>query len=164
MTAWKKAVSVALVGSTLMLGACANTGEQPGQKETIGTVAGAVLGGILGSKLGDGEGRLWATGAGAALGAWLGNNIGRSLDEQDKAMLGSTSQAAFEHTKTGTTSSWRNPDSGNSGTVTPTRTFQKSNGTYCRDFEQVVRVDGVDETATGTACRQNDGTWVVMND
>ncbi|MCW8915862.1 MAG: RT0821/Lpp0805 family surface protein [Magnetovibrio sp.] len=162
MTFVKNAISVTLVGSLIMLGGCSTTQDQ-GQKETVGTIAGAVLGGIIGSKMGKGEGQLWATGAGAVLGGWLGKSIGRSLDEQDKAMMNRTSQASLEHTSTGSTSTWRNPDSGHSGSVTPTRTYQKSNGTYCREFEQVVNVDGEDHVATGTACRQADGSWRVVN-
>ena len=156
-----KKIAIALVAVTPLLGAC-DTTQQAGQKETIGTVAGAVLGGIIGSKVGKGEGQLWATGAGAVLGGILGSSIGRGLDEQDKAMMDRTSQAALEHTTTGSVSSWKNPDSGHSGTVAPTRTYQRTDGTYCREFEQYVTVDGVSERATGTACRQDDGSWKIV--
>ena len=154
--------TLAMCAAVVLLGACDTTGQR-GQKETIGTVAGAVLGGLIGSKMGQGEGQLWATGAGAVLGAILGSEIGKTMDEQDRAMMERTSQASLEHTRTHTTSAWSNPDTGNSGTVTPTRTYQRADGTYCRDFEQTIVIDGEAVVADGTACRQPDGSWRIVN-
>ncbi|RDD62548.1 RT0821/Lpp0805 family surface protein [Ferruginivarius sediminum] len=141
--------------------ACAR-GDEPGPKQTIGTLGGAVLGGLLGSEIGSGSGRLWATGAGAVLGALAGSEVGKSLDRADQLYMSQTTQAALEHTKTGTTSTWNNPDSGHSGTVTPIDTYQRSDGIYCREFQQTVIVAGEEQQAYGTACRQPDGTWKVQ--
>ena len=157
----KRYTAIPLVISVALLGGC-DTTQQTGQKETIGAVTGAVLGGLLGSQIGEGDGQLWATGAGAVLGAIMGSSVGRSLDAQDRAMMSRTSQASLEHTPTGTVSSWRNPDSGHSGTVKPTRTYQQSDGTYCREFKQVVVIDGAETEAHGTACRQTDGSWKIV--
>lgn len=157
-----KNIPIALIAMAALLGAC-DTVNQAGQKQTIGTIAGAVLGGYFGSKIGKGEGQLWAAGAGAALGAIFGSELGKSLDESDRNMMERTSLAALEHTRTGSTSTWRNPDTGHSGTVTPTRTYQQSSGTYCRDLTQTVDIDGQTQTATGMACRQPDGSWRIVN-
>ena len=35
--------------------------------------------------------------------------------------------------------------------------------TDCRDFEQTVTIEGRYETATGTACRQQNGSWKVIS-
>ena len=150
------------LSAALVVGGC-DTTQQAGQKETLGAITGAVLGGFLGSKVGKGEGQLWATGAGAIIGAITGSSVGRSLDNTDRLMMERTSQASLEHTQTGATSTWANPDSGHSGTVTPTKTYQKDSGTYCREYEQVVTVGGEEQKAYGTACRQPDGTWRVVN-
>lgn len=157
-----KKTSVAMLASITLLGAC-DTMQQAGQKETFGTITGAVLGGFIGSQIGGGDGQLWATGAGAILGAIAGSSVGRSLDAQDRVMMGHTSQASLEHTQIGATSSWQNPDTGHSGTITPTKTYQKSDGSYCREFEQYVTIDGEESKATGTACRQTDGSWRIVN-
>lgn len=122
-----------------------------------------MLGGFLGSKTGKGQGQLWATGAGAVLGGILGSEFGKTLDANDRVMMEHTNQASLEHTRTGATSSWQNPDSGHSGTVTPTRTYQQPNGAYCRDFTQTVMIDGQPQAATGTACRQPHGGWRIVN-
>jgi len=157
-----KRIVLPVILSVVLVGAC-DTTQQAGQKETIGAIAGAVLGGFLGSQVGKGEGQLWATGAGAILGAIAGSSVGRSLDETDRLMMERTSQASLEHTKTGAASTWQNPDSGHSGSVTPTKTYKRADGTYCREFEQYVTIDGEDHKATGTACRQSDGSWRVIN-
>ena len=73
-----------------------------------------------------------------------------------------TSQTALETNKVGQTSTWKNPDSGNSGTVTPTRTFENATKQYCREYTQTVQVGGKTERAYGTACRQADGSWKIV--
>ena len=40
--------------------------------------------------------------------------------------------------------------------------YNDDNGRDCREFEQVIYVDGRRQTATGTACRQYDGTWRIV--
>ena len=67
-------------------------------------------------------------------------------------------QASLENSRSGRASEWRNPDSGNSGTITPTRTFEED-GQYCREYRQTVTVGDETETLYGTACRQPDGSW-----
>jgi surface antigen len=62
----------------------------------------------------------------------------------------------------GETIVWNNPDSGRSGTVTPVRDGSSSSGLYCREFQQTITVSGRTETAYGTACRQPDGTWKIV--
>jgi len=152
----------ALAVTAMVAAGCANGTEGPGPKQTVGTVGGAVLGGFLGSRVGDGKGQLWATGAGAALGALIGSEFGKSLDRADRIHAARTTQAALEHTKSGQTSTWSNPDSGNSGAVTPTETFQRADGTYCREFQQTIRVGGETKQGYGTACRQPDGSWKII--
>lgn len=143
----------------LALGACQNTGP----KEGAGTVLGGIAGGLLGSQVGGGKGRLVAVGAGALLGALVGSQIGKSLDNADRAAMGQTTQQSLETAPSGTTTSWRNPDSGNYGTITPQPAYQSSAGEYCREFQQTVTVGGRQESAYGTACRQPDGTWKVVS-
>lgn len=110
-------IAIALA-ATLMLAACAT--DQNGPKQGIGTLIGAGLGGLAGSQIGGGTGKLVAVGAGVLLGGILGNNVGRSLDKADQLYAARHAQDTLEYAPSGTTSSWVNPDSGNSGTFTPT--------------------------------------------
>lgn len=135
--------------------------EEGREKETMGTLAGAGLGALLGSQIGGGKGAMAAIAVGTLAGAWAGSEIGKSLDKADKAYAQRTAQDALEYNKTGQTATWRNPDSGHSGTVTPVNTYRSAEGEDCRKFETSIYVDGKQEQGTGIACRQPDGTWKI---
>ena len=161
-----KILALAMI-STLTLGACAQDGSDNswgmGTKQTIGTAGGAVIGGILGSKVGKGSGQLWATGAGALLGAFAGSSIGQSLDQADRMYHEQAVEKAYT-APINETVNWNNPESGHSGSITPIREGrQASTGNLCRQYKQTIIIDGKAETAIGTACRNNDGTWTLAN-
>lgn len=146
----KKLLTVVLVSSLVILGGC--------NKQQIGTGTGAALGGLLGSTIGGGKGKLIATAAGTLAGAMVGGSIGASMDELDLMRTNRT----LESTRTGSTSSWQNPDSGAQYAVTPTQTYETASGP-CREYRTNATIDGRRETVYGTACRQNDGRWQTVN-
>ena len=125
----------------------------------LGTLGGAALGGLLGAQIGKGRGRLMATGAGVLAGALVGNQVAKSLTCRDQNKASTTTQRTLETQKAGTTIAWNNPDSGNSGTITPQSTYQRADGAFCREFQQTITVGGKTEDGYGTACRQPDGSW-----
>lgn len=152
-----KIIKIASAGLiALGLAAC----QDAGPKQTIGTLGGAALGGLVGSQIGGGTGQLAATAAGALLGAYLGSEIGKSLDKADQLYA---ERAAGQALESNQPAQWSNPDSGNSGTIAPTRTYQTAQGEYCREYQQTVTVGGESQQAYGTACRQPDGTWRIVN-
>ena len=153
-----KTVAAATV-IAVVTAACSNSPY--GEKQTVGTLGGAALGGLLGSQFGDGTGQLVATGAGVLIGGLIGSEIGRSMDEQDRMKANEAVMEAHQ-APLGETIVWNNPDSGHSGTVTPVRDGSTSSGLYCREFQQTITVGGRTETAYGTACRQPDGTWRIV--
>ena len=123
-------------------------------KQDIGMAAGVVLGGLLGHQIGGGSGRTIATIGGAAVGAFLGSHVGRRMDRADQLRTAE----ALETSRDGGATTWRNSESGQRYSVTPTRTYEGASG-HCRDFTTVTSIDGRDEAVHGTACRQSDGTW-----
>ena len=141
------------------LAAC-GTSVQDAPKQTAGTVLGAAGGGLLGAQIGSGRGQLAATAAGTLAGALIGGEIGRSLDRADQLHAQQTTQRALETNPTGTGTTWRNPDTGHYGTVTPTRTYRTA-GRDCREFRHEVVMNGHPEVVYGTACRDPDGTWRI---
>ena len=142
--------------------ALAGCSETVGQKQGLGTLLGAVAGGVAGAQVGKGRGKLVAAGVGAALGALIGSEVGKSLDRADRLAMQHATQNTLETAPSGSTSTWRNPDSGNSGTVTPTQTYQRNDGAYCREFTQTVTVGGRTQEAYRTACRQPDGSCQII--
>src|SRR5690606_29562313 len=95
-----------------------------------------------GAQFGGGRGQLATTAAGALLGAWLGSEIGTSLDRADREYAQQATYSALEYNRTGEAASWRNPDSGNVGTVTPVRTYETTPGRVCREYEHEVIIEG----------------------
>ena len=147
--------------AVLLLSGCAN--HDYGGKQTVGALAGAGAGGLLGAQLGDGKEQLAATAAGTLLGAFLGSEVGRSLDRADQLYASRASYEALEYAPAGDPIAWENPDSGHYGSVTPIRTWQAPSGEYCREFQQQAAIGGEIQAVYGTACRQADGQWQVIN-
>jgi surface antigen len=152
---------IGLVAVSLALPAC-QTFDGMGTKQTVGAGTGAVLGGLLGSRVGKGSGQLWGTGAGVLLGALIGSEIGQSLDRADQAYMGQAVTRA-QSAPIGETISWRNPESGNSCTIKPTRDGYSSAGRYCREYQQTIIVGGKSQSAYGQACQQPDGSWQIVS-
>lgn len=128
-------------------------------KREGGAVVGGVLGGVLGSNVGGGEGRTAAIIAGTLLGAYIGSEMGRYMDENDERKA----QSALEYNRDNQRSSWHNPNTGADVSATPTRTFKSAGGDNCREYQTTVTVGGKQEKAYGTACRQADGSWKIIN-
>jgi surface antigen len=156
----KTILTLALISTAAMAGC--NTLDGAGNKQLLGGGTGAVLGGLAGSQIGGGSGRLWATGAGVLLGALVGSEIGSSLDKADQVYAQQANQRAYT-APVGETIRWNNPDSGNYGTITPTRDGRTSSGAYCREYQQTIYVGGKQQSGYGTACQQPDGSWKVVN-
>lgn len=149
-----KMITTLLAGLlTLAVAGCQN----PPDKQQTGAVVGGVLGGVLGSNVGEGRGRTAATIAGVLIGAVIGGEVGKYMDQTDQLKA----QQALENNKINQAASWHNPDTGNDVAVTPTRTYKASTGQNCREYTTVVTIDGRQQTAHGTACRQDDGSWKV---
>ena len=160
----RKMIAAAMLA--LSVAACTDAGGgQPGEigvnKTTGGALLGAGLGGLLGNQFGSGSGKGAATLLGVLAGGFVGSQVGKSLDQADVAYARQSTQSALDRTPSGQTVSWHNPDSGNSGTITPKPAYQ-SGGTYCREFQQTITVGGQTQDAFGTACRQSDGSWRIV--
>jgi len=154
----KKLMMIGLITLPLISG-CAGTYN----KATTGAALGALTGTALAYGLGKDSGNkdLWLI-AGAAAGGLVGHNIGAKLDERDRLLLGQTFQNTMETAPTHQTGAWNNPNSGNSGTVTPTQTMMSANNQPCREFQTTINVGGEAVQGYGTACRQNDGSWKIQ--
>lgn len=157
-----KSLILSVFSIALVMTGCQNM-QNKGDKELIGTGAGAVIGGVLGSNVGSGSGKLWATGAGTLIGALVGSEIGKSLDRADRAALQQANEKAMD-APVGETITWQNPETGHHGSVTPVREGQSESGKYCREYRQRIIVDGREQAGYGTACQQPDGSWKIVNE
>ncbi len=124
-------------------------------KATLGAVLGAAVGGAAGSRFGKGDGKILTSVGGAIIGALVGGNIGRAMDQVDQNCVGQI----LERAPTGSAVTWRDPDRSVDYNVTPTRTYRRNDGRYCRDYQTKIVIAGRVENAHGTACRGHDGRW-----
>jgi len=149
-----------LIVSALTVSGCVYP-SGPGQ--STGTLLGAAAGGLAGSQIGSGHGRLVAVAVGTLAGGLIGQDIGRSLDEVDRMAMQRSTQQALESARSYEPMAWSNPDSGNTGSTLVTRTLINGNRRTCREYQQIVTIDGQKQRAYGTACRQDDGSWRVVS-
>jgi surface antigen len=147
-------VSALLVACLLM--GC----ERTGPKATVGGLGGAAAGGLLGAALG---GKGTGIAAGTILGGLIGSAIGDRLDAAEREKARAAASQALESVPSGQSVAWRNPNSGNSGVMTPVRTYQLSTGQYCREYTQTITIGGERHQSYGTACRQPDGNWQIVS-
>ena len=145
-----KVVVCGLMSLTLV--ACANN-------ENVGTITGAAVGGLLGSQFGGGTGRALAIGGGALAGAMIGNSIGKRMDAVDRMRM----QQVLESGQDGRAQQWTNPNTGVAYSVEPVRSYTASAGNPCREYSSTAFIGGKKERVYGTACRQGDGSWKIMN-
>ena len=157
-----RTLGVGLVTLTLLSTSCATVKQtyQDNPKAVLGSVAGAVVGGGIAALAHGNPAAIVAATVGGAL---LGGYVGHKLDDRDKRMAAEAAQRAFESARTGEEVAWRNPDSGNSGSITPTQTYQIAGGQYCRRYTQEITIGGEQHQTHGSACRQPDGSWQVQS-
>ncbi len=141
--------AICIAGMTLA--GCAQTGVKQG----LGAFGGAVAGGVIGNAVGHSGA---AVAAGAVIGAFVGGSIGAQLDAADQRAAQNAAYQALDSGQAGAPVTWRNPDSGHYGEVTPGPSY-RVNSYSCRDYTQTIYIDGKPEMARGTACKQPDGTW-----
>jgi surface antigen len=140
--------------TVLLLCACSTAPT----KQDQGMIIGAIAGGILGHQVGGGSGQVLATMVGTVAGAAIGGSVGRTMDDYDRM----NSAATLENVRTGVPSGWVNPDTGYEYVMTPTNTYDSGTGP-CREYTLDATIGGQTEQVYGTACRQADGSWKVVD-
>lgn len=82
--------------------------------------------------------------------------------------LNEQQQREHEHTlhealqaPVGETIHWEDNDA--SGSVTVIREGTSSEGRYCREYTQGIKIGGESQQAYGTACRNPDGSWEIID-
>ena len=153
-------ILMGVMAASIGLAACTETGQFDGQ--SAGPILGGIAGGFLGSQFGEGSGKTAFAIAGALAGAWAGSAIAKGMTAQDRTYYDSAATQA-QNAPVGKTITWYNPNSGAQGTITPTRVGQDSNGDTCREYQQTITVGGKSEKAYGTACKQPNGSWKIVN-
>lgn len=121
---------------------CANKAQQGAG---VGALAGATIGALTFKD------KLLGAAVGAGVGTLMGYIVGNEWDKSDEAKV----QTALEHNKSGESTSWKNPDTGESYTATPNHPYMAENKVY-RD---IVIKDDEGKTVMAKAWRDDKGVW-----
>ena len=135
-----------MVFASLTLGACASPSSQiPGS--SISLLSSSTQGaGVRHPKLN---------------GSIIGQGIGSTLDETSMKAALQAEYQALERGKPGESFQWTGGN-GVSGFVTPQQTYQVGSQN-CRRYEQTIMRNGQQQKASGTACRNPDGSWSALS-
>ncbi len=128
-------------------------------REDLGTALGAVAGGVAGYQVGGGHGKTAAVIGGTIIGALIGGHIGRSMDDVDQNCVGQI----LEHAPPNQPITWQDRSGGGQYQLTPSEAYQDRQGRYCREYQSTATIGGRVQQTYGTACRQPDGSWQIMN-
>ncbi len=143
------------IAGTLALAGC------QASNETVGQATGAVAGGLIGNQFGGGSGRVAATIVGALAGVVIGGSIGRGLDNRSREAALAAEYNALERGTVGQPVAWQGSN-GTYGQVVPQQPYQVGSQN-CRRYTHTIYIDGTPQEASGTACRNPDGTWQPLS-
>jgi surface antigen len=96
----------------------------------------------------------------AALGNGLIGNKA-ALDASDRKRALQAEYQALEYSPAGKSVEWKNASGSRSGEVVAAQPYQVGSQN-CRQYTHTVRVDGTPQSARGTACRNEDGSWTPL--
>jgi surface antigen len=85
-----------------------------------------------------------------------------SLEAQHAAdlhVMNAAISRGLETELSGIAVTWRNPDSGSHGTMTPIRSFKNKAGQWCREYSATATISDAKEERQAIACRGADGVW-----
>lgn len=122
------------------------------------SAVGGLIGAFAGARFGGSKDPLAAT----ALGTLVGAVAGRQSTGIGRAEEVCFSQS-FEHVPDRETVAWMDHTLGAQYSVTPTKTIKSVEGRVCREYTARATVNGQAAGTFGTACRQSDGSWELVN-
>jgi surface antigen len=125
---------------------------------STGAIAGANPGTVIGSPIavGGAEAEI-----GPVEGGLIGAEVGRSLNEADRAIALRAEYEALEYGRPGQPTVWRGKSADNHGEVKVGSTYQV-NRLDCREYTHKVWIGGRPRVVKGTACRDPDGVWRIV--
>lgn len=114
--------------------------------------------GVLGSWAG-GSKQAAKTSVLAALGNGLVGNA--ALEPADRKQALQAEYQTLEYSPAGKVVEWKNSSSNRSGEVVAAQPYQVGSQN-CRQYTHTIRIDGTPQSARGTACRNEDGSWTRL--
>ena len=84
--------------------------------------------------------------------------------DEDWRLISVLGEGALEQQQDGEMGEWENPESGNSGSITPVKSYKAADGQSCRKLKVVERAKGMVEETTVDLCKLDNGEWVLVTE
>ena len=94
-------------------------------------------------------------------GGLVGGDIGADLSRAERSVALEAEYRALEYTPSGQKVNWGDRRSGRYGEVVAASPYRVGSQD-CRQYGHTVFVDGRQQKARGTACRNADGSWTPL--
>jgi surface antigen len=95
-------------------------------------------------------------------GGLIGGSIGRDLSSRDRRKALEAEYKALEYGQGGQVISWQSSRDSNRGEVVAAQPYRVGSQD-CRLYVHTLYTGDASQTARGTACRNNDGSWSLLN-
>ncbi|MBC8493173.1 MAG: hypothetical protein ISR74_05670 [Candidatus Thioglobus sp.] len=84
----------------------------------------------------------------------------RWLSKNERKSLRASLQNVMENNQTGQKNTWQSKDGKTIVESYPTKTMKLDTGTFCRNYVQIIKKDGISQSA-GLLCRNSDKKWAT---
>ena len=95
-------------------------------------------------------------------GGLIGGSIGRDLSSRDRRQALEAEYKALEYGQGGQVITWQSSRDINRGEVVAAQPYRVGSQD-CRQFVHTLYTGNASQTARGTACRNPDGSWSLLN-
>ncbi len=95
-------------------------------------------------------------------GGLIGGAIGSSLNANDRQIALNAEYKALEYSKAGEIINWAGSDGTALGQVKAVQPYRVGSQD-CRQYNHELTINGVKNATRGTACRNNDGSWTLLD-
>jgi len=89
-------------------------------------------------------------------------NLYQGLADSDVNLAARLMETTLEKAPDGVTRRWTNDQTGNSGEITPLRTYATEDGSFCREYREELAVGGTTGRFYHIACRDDAARWVWL--
>ncbi|MEN3977131.1 hypothetical protein [Emcibacter sp. SYSU 3D8] len=132
------------------------------KSDPAGIIAGGLIGGLIGKGASGRRGGTGATIAGVIVGGTAGAALTRRMECEDRSYAYKTYSQALNSGRANSNWQWENPETDNYGDFRVNQYYDDPDGFRCATFTQQVYVNDRGELVNGRACRQPDGSWVIV--
>ena len=124
------------------------------------TQDGPITGGLVSTPPSPSNQKIVVSVTGASLGALLSSQAKKTLNKRDREKIDNAAERSF---RDGERVEWRNDKTGRKGAIQPGKPYRTTSGDLCRDFTNTIRYQDREDIVTGTACKNENGSWQIVN-